>query len=103
MRKTDGGNKMFYCVARLTFDPDSTEAHDAGSLGRFARRVRERFGVAAAPEGGTARQPVMGLVVAAVGEREDRLSDVIESIARFCEDDGFARVVSESSFIDPVE
>ena len=111
MKRTDGGsspepeslNQMFYCITRITFDPDSTEAHDKRSLGHFARRVRERFGVAVAPMGGTSDDPVMGLAVAAVGEREDKLSSTMDAVVKFCEDDGFARIGSESSFIEPVE
>jgi uncharacterized protein YlxP (DUF503 family) len=94
---------MYFVITRLTFDPNSISGQDGRSIGNLARKIRERFGVAISPNGDPARDGEAMLVIAAVGDREDKLSRTIDSIVKFCEEDGFGRIESENSFMEHID
>jgi hypothetical protein len=93
----------FYLIARLVFDPETTSRLESRDLGVLSRRIRESFAVAASPLGPIETTGTAGIAIAALGERQDSLSALLDDIIRHCEDSGFGRVVSESSFLEPLD
>src|SRR5437867_1571062 len=95
---------MHFALSKLTIDLDSPTLQDGKILGSLVEKIRARFKVCAKGVIESQNESVhASLVVSSLGNGEEKLAQLVDSISQFCEESGYGRVVNQETFIDHID
>jgi hypothetical protein len=95
---------MQFAVVKITFEyePDAPKP-DRKEMASFLEKLRARFRVVALPVGVEDEDGVTAFAYTSLAHSPESLSKQLDSIAEFCEEQGFGRIADEAVLMDDVD